>query len=66
MQRTGLRAAARAERSVASRTDVLTSCRARSGAGSVKGGYRILYEIEDQILRIMVVKIEHRRDVHRT
>ena len=31
-----------------------------------QGDYRILYEIEDQILRIMVVKIEHRRDVYRS
>ena len=30
-----------------------------------QGNYRILYEIEDQILRIMVVKIGHRRDVYR-
>jgi len=30
-----------------------------------QGDYRILNEIEDQILRIMVVKIEHRRDVYR-
>jgi len=30
-----------------------------------QGDYRILYEIEDQILRIMVVKIWHRRDVYR-
>ena len=27
--------------------------------------YRVLYEIEDHILRIMVVKIGHRRDVYR-
>ncbi len=31
-----------------------------------QGDYRILYEIEDQILRIMVVKIGHWRDVYRT
>ena len=30
-----------------------------------QGAYRILYEIEDQVLRIMVVKIGHRRDVYR-
>ncbi len=30
-----------------------------------QGDYRILYEIEDQILRIIVVKIGHRRDVYR-
>jgi mRNA interferase RelE/StbE len=31
-----------------------------------QGDYRILYEIEDQVLRIMVVKIGHRRDVYRS
>ncbi len=31
-----------------------------------QGDYRILYEIEDQILRIMVVKIGHRREVYRS
>ena len=31
-----------------------------------QGDYRILYEIEDQVLRVMVVKIGHRRDVYRT
>jgi len=31
-----------------------------------QGDYRILYEIEDQVLRIMVVKIGHRREVYRT
>lgn len=30
-----------------------------------QGDYRIPYEIEDQILRIMVVKIGHRRDAYR-
>ena len=30
-----------------------------------QGDYRILYEIEDQILRIIVVRIGHRRDVYR-
>ncbi len=30
-----------------------------------QGDYRILYEIEDEILRIMVVRIGHRRDVYR-
>ena len=30
-----------------------------------QGDYRILYEIKDDILRIMVVKIGHRRDVYR-
>lgn len=31
-----------------------------------QGDYRILYEIEDDILRIMVVRVGHRRDVYRT
>ncbi len=30
-----------------------------------QGDYRILYEIEDQVLRIMVVKIGHRREGYR-
>ena len=30
-----------------------------------QGDYRILYEIEDEVLRIVVVKIGHRRDVYR-
>lgn len=30
-----------------------------------QGDYRILYEIEDEVLRVMVVKIGHRRDVYR-
>ncbi len=30
-----------------------------------QGDNRILYEIEDQVLRIIVVKIGHRRDVYR-
>ena len=29
------------------------------------GGYRILYEIEDAILVVCVVKIGHRKDVYR-
>jgi mRNA interferase RelE/StbE len=29
------------------------------------GDYRILYEIEDAVLRILVVKVGHRRDVYR-
>ena len=31
-----------------------------------QGDYRILYEIEDQVLCVMVVKIGHRRDVDRS
>lgn len=30
-----------------------------------QGDYRILYEIEDDVLRVIVVKIGHRRDVYR-
>ncbi len=30
-----------------------------------QGDYRILYEIRDDILIVMVVKIAHRRDVYR-
>lgn len=30
-----------------------------------QGDYRILYEIEDMVLRIIVVKIGHRREVYR-
>jgi mRNA interferase RelE/StbE len=31
-----------------------------------QGTYRIIYEIKDQELVIMVVKVGHRRDVYRT
>lgn len=30
-----------------------------------QGNYRILYEIADEVLRITVVKVGHRRDVYR-
>ncbi len=30
-----------------------------------QGDYRILYEIEDQVLRVVIVKIAHRGDVYR-
>jgi mRNA interferase RelE/StbE len=30
-----------------------------------QGDYRSLYEIDDQVLRIIVVRIGHRRDVYR-
>ena len=30
-----------------------------------QGDYRILYEIHEQVLRIVLVKIAHRRDVYR-
>jgi len=29
------------------------------------GGYRILYEIHEEILQVLVVRIGHRRDVYR-
>lgn len=29
------------------------------------GGYRILYEIHDEIVQVLVVRIGHRRDVYR-
>ena len=29
------------------------------------GVYRVIYEIEDRLLRILVLKIGHRRDVYR-
>lgn len=28
------------------------------------GDYRVLYEIEDAVLRVLVVKVGHRRDVY--
>lgn len=31
-----------------------------------QGDYRILYEIEDNVLRVVVVKVGHRRDVYRS
>jgi mRNA interferase RelE/StbE len=31
-----------------------------------QGVYRIVYEIEDRRLLVLVVKIGHRRDIHRT
>jgi mRNA interferase RelE/StbE len=31
-----------------------------------QGTYRIIYEIRDQELVVMVVKVGHRRDVYRT
>ncbi|HEY7683023.1 MAG TPA: type II toxin-antitoxin system RelE/ParE family toxin [Gemmatimonadales bacterium] len=31
-----------------------------------QGDYRILYEIHDQVLTVIVVKIGHRRDVYRS
>ena len=30
-----------------------------------QGDYRILYEIEDAVVRVIVVRIAHRRDVYR-
>lgn len=31
-----------------------------------RGAYRIIYEIQDEILSIIVVKVGHRRDIYRT
>jgi mRNA interferase RelE/StbE len=31
-----------------------------------QGAYRIVYEIDDRVLIVLVVKIGHRRDVYRT
>jgi len=31
-----------------------------------QGNYRILYEIQDEILTVVVVKVGHRRDVYRS
>ena len=31
-----------------------------------QGNYRILYEIEEQLVYITIVKVGHRRDVYRT
>lgn len=43
-------------------------CRKMSGSEEYRvrvGDYRILYEIEDAVLRVLVVKVGHRRDVYR-
>jgi len=44
-------------------------CRKLSGEADTYrvrvGVYRIIYEIEDQLLRILVLKIGHRKDVYR-
>lgn len=44
-------------------------CRKLSGEASAYrvrvGVYRIIYEVEDQILRILVLKIGHRKDIYR-
>jgi mRNA interferase RelE/StbE len=31
-----------------------------------QGVYRIIYEIQDDLLKVIVVKVGHRRDVYRT
>jgi mRNA interferase RelE/StbE len=31
-----------------------------------QGSYRIVYEIQDDVLKVIVVKIGHRRDVYKT
>ena len=44
-------------------------CRKLSGEGDTYrvrvGVYRIIYEVEDRLLRILVLKIGHRKDVYR-
>jgi mRNA interferase RelE/StbE len=43
-------------------------CRKLSGSEEYRvrvGDYRILYEILDAVLRVLVVKVGHRRDVYR-
>ena len=42
-------------------------CRKLSGSEEYRirvGDYRVLYEIEDAVLRILVVRVGHRRDVY--
>ena len=42
-------------------------CRKLSGSEEYRirvGDYRVLYEIEDAVLRVLVVKVGHRRDVY--
>jgi mRNA interferase RelE/StbE len=29
------------------------------------GDYRVLYQIEDEVLTVLVIKIDHRREVYR-
>lgn len=44
-------------------------CRKLSGESDTYrvrvGAYRIIYEIEDRLLRILVLKVGHRKDVYR-
>jgi mRNA interferase RelE/StbE len=42
-------------------------CRKMSGSEEYRirvGDYRVLYEIEDDVLRVFIVKVGHRRDVY--
>jgi len=42
-------------------------CRKLSGSEEYRirvGDYRVLYEIEDAVLRVLVVEVGHRRDVY--
>jgi mRNA interferase RelE/StbE len=46
-----------------------TGCEKLSGQERYRlrqGAYRIVYEIDDKVLIVLVVKIGHRRDVYRT
>lgn len=43
------------------------ACKKLSGREEYRirvGDYRVLYEIEDSVLRVLVVKVGHRRDVY--
>jgi mRNA interferase RelE/StbE len=43
------------------------ACKKLSGREEYRirvGDYRILYEVEDTVLRVLVVKVGHRRDVY--
>jgi len=41
------------------------NCRGRNGTGCDRGGYRIVYEILDEVLVVTVVNVGHRRDVYK-
>ena len=46
-----------------------TGCEKLSGQERYRlrqGAYRIIYEIDDNVLIVLVVKVGHRRDVYRT
>ena len=46
----------------------VTGCEKLSGQGRYRvrqGSYRIIYEIQDDVLVVTVVKVGHRRDIYR-